>query len=164
MPTTGAVSSVDPAVYRSAYAHTDEQATPGYYRVGLSKYGVRAELTATPRTGWQRYTFPATTAANVLFNTGKANQSVLDSEIHVVGDRIVEGRVPAGNFCAGRDDHTVYFTASFDRPFTGYGTWRGTTRIPATRDAAGTGGTGAWVTFDTIGARCASSLCSSTWS
>src|SRR4051794_27123001 len=123
MPTTGAVSSADPNVYRSAYSHTDEQASPGYYRVGLSTYGVNAELTAGARTGWQRYTFPATGAANVLFNTGKANQNVFDSEVHVVGDRTVEGRVRAGNFCAGKDDHTVYFTASFDRPFASYGTW-----------------------------------------
>jgi predicted alpha-1,2-mannosidase len=148
MPTTGAVSSVDPNTYRSAYSHTDEQASPGYYRVGLSKYGINAELTATPRTGWQRYTFPSTSTANVLFNTGKANQNVFDSEVHVVGDRTVEGRVKAGNFCAGKDDHTVYFSASFDRPFASYGSWRGTTRTSGSRDASGTGGNGAWVTFD----------------
>ena len=148
MPTTGPVSTVDPTAYRSAYSHADEQASPGYYRVGLSKYGVNAELTATPRTGWQRYTFPASGAANVLFNTGKANQSVFDSEVHVVGDRTVEGRVRAGNFCAGKDDHAVYFTASFDRPFASYGTWRGSTRSPGGRDAAGAGENGAWVTFD----------------
>lgn len=148
MPTTGAVTSVDPAVYRSAYSHADEQASPGYYRVGLSKYGVNAELTATARTGWQRYTFPSSGAANVLFNTGKANQNVFDSEVHVVGDRTVEGRVRAGNFCAGKDDHTVFFSASFDRPFASYGTWRGSTRTAGGRDAAGTGGNGAWVTFD----------------
>ncbi|MFI7546775.1 GH92 family glycosyl hydrolase [Actinoplanes sp. NPDC049599] len=148
MPTTGAVGSVDPNVYRSAYSHADEQASPGYYRVGLSTYGVNAELTATARTGWQRYTFPASGAANVLFNTGKANQNVFDSEVHVVGDRTVEGRVRAGNFCAGKDDHTVYFTASFDRPFASYGTWRGSTRSPGSRDAAGAGGNGAWITFD----------------
>ena len=103
--------------YKSPFAHDDEEASPGYYRVGLPKYDIDAELTATARTGWQRYTFPATDAANVLFNTGKANQTVFDSEIHVVGDRTVEGRVHAGNFCAGKDDHTVYFSASFDRPF-----------------------------------------------
>src|SRR5207249_7162212 len=45
MPTTGAISSVDPSVYRSGYTHTDEQATPGYYRVGLTRYGINAELT-----------------------------------------------------------------------------------------------------------------------
>ncbi len=148
MPTTGAVESVNPDDYRSTYSHDDEKAEPGYYRVGLKTYGIDAELTATPRTGWQRYTFPATDRANVLFNTGKANQRVYDSEVHVVGDRTVEGRVEAGNFCAGKDRHTVYFTATFDRPFSEHGTWRGDTPSPGERDAAGEGGNGAWVTFD----------------
>ncbi|ASQ98687.1 GH92 family glycosyl hydrolase [Streptomyces sp. 11-1-2] len=148
MPTTGAVTDVDPDHYRSTYSHDDEEATPGYYRVGLKTYGIDAELTATQRTGWQRYTFPATGAANVLFNTGKANQNVFGSEIRVVGDRTVEGRVEAGNFCAGKDRHTVYFTATFDRPFASYGTWRGTTPSPGSREAAGEGGNGAWASFD----------------
>ncbi|AGL20015.1 GH92 family glycosyl hydrolase [Actinoplanes sp. N902-109] len=144
LPTTGAVTSTDVNVYKSAYSHDDEQASPGYYRVGLSKYQTQAELTATPRTGWQRYTFPATGSANVLFNTGKANQSVFDSEIHVVGDRTVEGRVHAGNFCAGKDDHTVYFTATFDRPFTSYGSWHGSAITAGDRN----GTNGAYVSFD----------------
>ncbi len=148
MPTTGAVDSVDKNAYKSEYSHDDEHAEPGYYRVGLKKYGVNAELTATARTGWQRYTFPSTGQANVLFNTGQANQSVKDSEIHVVGDRTLEGRVKAGGFCAGHDEHTVYFTATFDRPFSSYGTWRDSTRTPGSRDAAGTGGNGAWASFD----------------
>ncbi len=148
MPTTGAVTSSDHDAYRSAYSHTDEEAEPGYYRVGLARYGIDAELTATQRTGWQRYTFPATDQANVLFNTGKANQTVFDSEIHVVGDRTLEGRVQAGNFCAGKDRHTVHFTATFDRPFTSFGSWRGATLTPGSRDAAGSGRNGAWVTFD----------------
>ncbi|GAA3346466.1 GH92 family glycosyl hydrolase [Amorphoplanes nipponensis] len=148
LPTTGPVGTGDPDQYRSPFSHADEQAEPGYYRVGLTRYQTTAELTATARTGWQKYTFPATGAANVLFNTGRANQPVFDSEIHVVGDRTVEGRVRAGNFCAGRDDHTVYFTAAFDRPFTATGTWRGSALTPGGRDAAGSGGNGAWVTFD----------------
>ncbi|MEV6630980.1 GH92 family glycosyl hydrolase [Actinoplanes sp. NPDC051470] len=148
MPTTGAVTSSDHNAYKSAFSHDDEQASPGYYRVGLSRYDIDAELTATARTGWQRYTFPDTDRANVLFNTGKANQNVFGSEIHVVGDRTVEGRVNAGNFCAGKDDHTVYFTASFDRPFATFGSWRGGTIAPGSRDAAGEGGNGAYVTFD----------------
>ncbi|QFU92227.1 GH92 family glycosyl hydrolase [Amycolatopsis sp. YIM 10] len=148
MPTTGAVGSVNPDEYRSKYSHDNEEAEPGYYRVGLSTYGVDAELTATERTGWQRHAFPATGEANLLFNTGKANQTVHDSEVHVVGDRTVEGRIRAGGFCAGRDDHTVYFTASFDRPFSSFGTWRESAKSPGSRDAAGTGGNGAWLTFD----------------
>lgn len=148
MPTTGAVDTVDHNAYASTFSHDDEEASPGYYRVGLSAYGINAELTATERTSWQRYTFPQTGAANVLFNTGKANQTVFDSEVHVVGDRTIEGRVHAGEFCAGRDRHTVYFSATFDRPFTEFGTWRGTTISPGSRDATGAGGNGGWVSFD----------------
>ncbi len=148
MPTVGSVDNVDINAYKSEFSHSDEAAQPGYYRVGLSRYGVNAEVTATQRTGWQRYTFPASGAANVLFNTGKSNQTVLDSEIHVVGDRTIEGRVRNGRFCAGKDEHTVYFTATFDRPFASFGAWRGSVPTPNVRDAAGTGGNGAWVTFD----------------
>jgi putative alpha-1,2-mannosidase len=79
MPTTGAVTTGDTGKYTSAYSHDDETASPGYYQVGLSTYGINAELTATDRTGWQRYTFPAGQPANILFNTGKANMPVLDS-------------------------------------------------------------------------------------
>src|SRR4051812_13182172 len=105
MPTTGDVTTGDTSKYASAYSHDDETATPGNYRVGLSRYGVDAELTATDRTGWERFTFPAGQQANVLFNTGKANMRVFDSEVHVVGDRTVEGRVHDGGFCAGHDQH-----------------------------------------------------------
>jgi predicted alpha-1,2-mannosidase len=149
MPTTGAVTTSDYRSYASAFSHDDETATPGYYRVGLSRYGIGAELTATDRTGWQRYTFPSdSTQHNVLFNTGHANMPVLDSEIHVVGDRTLEGKVHDGGFCAGHDQHTVYFTATFDTPFSSYGTWSGSTLTPGSRDAADSSGSrGAWVSF-----------------
>ncbi|MCU1536758.1 MAG: alpha-mannosidase [Humibacillus sp.] len=150
LPTTGAVTSVDQNRYRSSYTHADEEATPGYYRVGLPTYGVQAELTATDRTGWQRYTFPAGKQANVLLNTGKANMKVFDSEVHVVGDRVVEGRIHDGNFCAGKDEHTVWFRAEFDRPFSSFATWSGSALTAGRRDAATTdGGNGAAVTFPT---------------
>jgi len=148
MPTTGVVSSVDTGQYGSEFSHADEQATPGYYRVGLSRYGIQAELTATDRTGWQRYEFPAGQQANVLFNTAKANMTVFDSEVHVVGDRTVEGRIRSGNFCAGKDQHTTYFTATFDKPFSTFGSWSGSTITPGRRDAATTaGGNGAYISF-----------------
>lgn len=148
MPTTGAVTSTDVATYGSDFTHDDEQATPGYYRVGLTSYGIDAELTATDRTGWQRYTFPAGGQHNVLFNTGKANMPVLDSQIRIVDDHTLEGAVHDGGFCAGHDDHTVYFTATFDQPFTSTGTWADGARTPGGRTvASGPGDRGAWVSF-----------------
>lgn len=150
MPTVGYVKYVDPSIYKSTFSHEDEQAMPGYYRVGLKTYGITAELTATPRTGWQRYTFPTTSQANVLFNTGKANQNVFDSEIHVVDDRTIEGRVHAGGFCAGHDEHTLYFSATFDRPFVAFGSWHAGAPKAGVRDASGSGDNGAYVTFDAM--------------
>ena len=149
MPTTGSVSTVDPAKYASGYSHDAEQAHPGYYQVRLSTYDISAELTATQRTGWQRYTFPSGSQANVLFNTGKANMDVYDSGITVVGNNTVEGYVRDGHFCDGHDQHTTYFTAQFSRPFSSFGTWRGTTTTNGSRAASGAGGNGAWVSFGT---------------
>ena len=73
---------------------------------------------------------------------------VLDSEVHVVGDSTIEGRVHDGGFCAGHDQHTVYFSAQLSTPFSAFGTWSGATLTPGSRDAAtGAGSKGAWVTF-----------------
>jgi predicted alpha-1,2-mannosidase len=149
MPTTGDVTTSDSNSYSSAFSHDDETATPGYYRVGLQRYGINAELTATDRTGWQRYTFPSGTGHNVMFNTGRANMGVKDSTITVVNDHTLEGMVHDGGFCAGHDQHTVYFTAQFDKPFKTYGTWTGSALTPGSRTVADGGGNrGAWVSFD----------------
>lgn len=44
--------------YRSRFDHATEKATPGYYEVMLDDYGIKAQLTATQRTGVHKYTFP----------------------------------------------------------------------------------------------------------
>jgi predicted alpha-1,2-mannosidase len=149
MPTSGQVAETDHDAYASTFSHDNEEAEPGYYRVHLDRYGVDAELTATPRTGWQRYAFDPARQANVLFNTGKAQQRVFDSRVQIVGDRRVQGRIHAGNFCAGLDRHTVYFAAEFDRPFDSFGTWKDDTTSPGSRRSSnGEGSNGAWVSFD----------------
>jgi predicted alpha-1,2-mannosidase len=154
MPTTGPITTTDYRSYASGYSHSDEQAQPGYYQVHLAKYDVSTELTATERTGWQRYTFPAGSQANVLFNAGKANMTVFDSYVKVVGNDTVEGYVHAGHFCAGHDEHTLYFVAHFDRPFSSFGTWQGDALSAGSRDsAAGQASNGAYVSFDTTAGR-----------
>jgi predicted alpha-1,2-mannosidase len=154
MPTTGAVTSGNPDDYRSTFSHDAEQAHPGYYQVQLARYGIGTELTATQRTGWQRYTFPSTAQANVLFNTGRANMGVKSSHLEITGDRTVEGWVDDGGFCAGHDEHRLYFSAQFDRPFASYGTWRNQTLTPGSRTSDnGSGANGGWVTFDATSAK-----------
>ncbi|TQK50767.1 putative alpha-1,2-mannosidase [Streptomyces sp. SLBN-118] len=151
MPTTGAVTSVDPSLYGQAFDHGKEKATPGYYSVDMPN-SVKAELTATMRTGWQRYTFPAGAAANVLVNTGevKGNRNgASDSKLSVVGSDTVEGYVSTKDFCGSSPAYTAYFSAKFSRSFTSFGTWSGSTLNAGTRETSGAGARGGWVSFGT---------------
>ncbi len=140
MPTTGPVTSSDPSDYASSFTHAHEQAHPDFYQVLLDS-GVRVGLTATTRTGWQQYTFPRTREANVLFNIGARASG---SEIHIVGDRTIEG-------WAQYADHKAFFVAKLSRPFAAYGTWNGSQLTPGSRDSANPekGSNGGWVSFDT---------------
>lgn len=54
--------------YRSRFSHDKETATPGYYAVWLSDYGVNAEMTAAKRSGMFRFTYPRTDQAFVLLD------------------------------------------------------------------------------------------------
>jgi predicted alpha-1,2-mannosidase len=97
------------------FSHDDEQATPGYYSVGLANQ-VRVELTATLRTGSGRFTFPATQQANLVVDGSRHSSSrtiVVDA-----ANRRISGSVTNGDFCAARNRYTTYFTLEYDRPFT----------------------------------------------
>ena len=55
--------------YASSFSHQNESASAGYYRVKFDN-GMQTELTATPRTGMARFTFPAQSAATLLIRAG----------------------------------------------------------------------------------------------
>jgi len=46
--------------YASKFSHSSEKAEPGYYSVRLDDDRIGAELTATTRVGFHRYSFPST--------------------------------------------------------------------------------------------------------
>lgn len=80
--------------WRSNFDKADECAQPGYYSVLLKDYGIKAELTATKRVGFQRYTFPAGDS-HVIFNIGNRegeSGNVRDSYAEVNGN-IVTGHI-----------------------------------------------------------------------
>lgn len=149
MPTTGPVDSADPMRWSSPYSHAQETARPGYYAVTLDRYQTRVELTATTHVAVERLTFPPTAQANVLFdvtrdNDGAANNTLQTGVLHVVDNRTVTGSV----LVPGHGGVTMWFVARFDRPFTTFGTWLGTTLTPGGTGATGAGA-GGWVSFDT---------------
>ncbi|MGW4286071.1 GH92 family glycosyl hydrolase [Streptomyces sp. NPDC004673] len=144
LPTTGDVTTTDYAKYAAKFSHDDESASPGYYRVGLDT-GIEAELTATARTGVQRYTFPATDKANVLLNAGQSLHTKVATEVEILDDHTVRTRLTGRGFCQDTVPYTLYTVTRFDRPFTAHGTWTGST----VTDGARTGADGAYLRFDT---------------
>lgn len=102
MPLTGTVLTTpgsldDPdAGFRSRFDKQDETARPGYYSVLLKDYQVKAELTATARVGFQRYTFPASDDAHVILNIGNRqgeSGAVKDAYIRQIDGNTIEGYV-----------------------------------------------------------------------
>ena len=85
MPTEGPLKTVPGAVgssgegYRSAFDHADEIATAGYYSVLLKDYNITAELTATKRVAYQRFSFPESENSRILFDIGNRQG---DQRIH----------------------------------------------------------------------------------
>src|ERR1039457_1963222 len=76
MATTGALKTVPGSLgksgegYRSRFDKQDEKAQPGYYSVRLKDYDVLAEITATKRVAFHRFTFPKTAQAHLIFDVG----------------------------------------------------------------------------------------------
>ena len=125
LPTVGALGA-DPASTTSAFNHDNEHAAPGSYSVALNPgtpSSVQADLAATTRTGIGTFTYPSTTAANMLFKMGDAQSGNQSADVQVVGDHTVTGTETAGQFCGSPGTYPVHFVATFSRPFSSYGTW-----------------------------------------
>lgn len=106
--------------YRSRISHTadNEQASVGYYMVNLLDYGIKAELSATERVGYHRYTYPATDSANIIIDpTNKIFGRVSQSSIEVRNDSLVVGSAKSTGWGG---DRTVYFAAKFDKQIENY--------------------------------------------
>jgi putative alpha-1,2-mannosidase len=126
LPTVGSIGS-DPAATTDPFDHADEHAAPGQYGVTLNPGGsqaIQSSLAATTRTGIGTFTYPATTAANMLFKIGDAQSGNTAADIHVVGNDEVAGDETAGQFCGSPGTYPVHFVAKFSRPFGSYGTWQ----------------------------------------
>ena len=99
----------------SKFSHQDEEASAGYYRVKLQDYNINVELTATPRCGVQRYTFPKAESMVVL-NLKKAMNwdFTMDSQIEVVDSCNIRGYRFSEGWARGQK---VYFATRFSKPF-----------------------------------------------
>ncbi len=138
-PAVAASYEVLPA-YVPSFDHEGERAEPGYYRVLLDRgtsEEIEVELSATTRTGFGRFNFPATATASLLINAGGSAMANGDAVFAIDPDRReVSGWVESGQFCYQRNRYRLYFVAEFDRPFAGHGVWEKQTVRPNATAAA----------------------------
>lgn len=98
MPVSGDINDlISKETYHSSFSHQDESAHPGYYRVKLSDTDIQAELTATTRCGFHKYTFPSDQAAQVVFDLnhsrdkGSWGTRIILSQIRIIDEYTIEG-------------------------------------------------------------------------
>jgi len=105
----------------SAYSHQEELAKPAYYQVFLKDFGIKAELTATDRVGFHRYTFPKSDSATVLldfiYNIYNYDGKNVWTFVRVENDSTLTGYRQTSGWGRTR---TVYFAARFSKPFVSY--------------------------------------------
>jgi len=139
MPTNGklktkigdqSIFKKDSAAYRSSFDKASEVADVGYYSVMLSDYGIQAELTATTRCGFQRYTYPKGTDSRVMIDLkipAEYRYNILDGKITRVSNRRIEGyskQLTKGVWSQDSDqEYIIFFVIEFDQDMTDFGGW-----------------------------------------
>jgi predicted alpha-1,2-mannosidase len=107
--------------YRQRFSHDSEKASPGYYAVTLADSGIRAELTAGPRVGIHRYSFPAGQPAHLLLDLRSSLYDypgkILWSGLRRHADGTITGFRETRGWAPGRK---LYFAMRFSHPLYGH--------------------------------------------
>ena len=128
MPTTGELI-LDPILtptqrkgFYSTFSHDNEEASPGYYKVNLDSYNIQAELTASDRVGYHKYTFPKSDDAHVIldmvYNVYQHDNKNVWTFIRVENDSLITGYRQTKGWARTRK---VFFAMQFSKPFKSYG-------------------------------------------
>jgi predicted alpha-1,2-mannosidase len=115
MPDTGDVTLANYG-YASHFNKTTESASPGYYMAELTGCAVTAELTATLRAGFHRYTFPRSDKACIVIDL-KHRDKVLESGMRITANNEIEGMRVSQAWAARQ---MVYFVIRFSKSFSSY--------------------------------------------
>lgn len=158
MPMNGEPSP-DNKIYGSKFSHANEKASPGFYSVKLDDDNILAELTATERVGFHRYTFSRSNNNHIILDL-KHRDEVLESSLKIINDHTIAGLRRSK---AWADNQYVYFVIEFSVPFTASGVWEDDNLMPEKMSVAeNSKNIKAFFTFNskTVMAKCAISAVS----
>jgi predicted alpha-1,2-mannosidase len=122
--------------YASRFSHAQETAAPGYYEVFLETPKVKAELTATARCGFHKYTFPASDQAHIILDLDHAiGNPTIQAILHVEDDHTISGSRTSEGWGGRR---VIHFVVRFSKPFKSFGIEQDGHRLAAgAHEAAG---------------------------
>ena len=108
--------------YASTYSHDTEIVRPEYYSVQVDRYNIKAEMTATNRVGFHRYTYPAGKPASVLvdINEGNADRGAVMAYVRKIDDYTIEGYRYSHYWSPNRKVYFVLQTDQKIEDFTAY--------------------------------------------
>ena len=135
------------------YQKLNESALPGYYTATLRSGNsyARAELTASHKVGFHRYTFSkkytASDALNANFivdvsncthriSNGKPSSYWKKGYVRISSNSEIEGYATFEGGWGGANPYTLYFFLQFDQPFSTSGLWQDSTRVLNKRELA----------------------------
>ena len=108
------------------FAKKDEQASPGYYAVELSNFGIHTELTSTERVGLMRATYSDSTDRKLLLDLGHILQpnwghKVVGNDLQLVNDSTIRGTYYTKGWA---EHHQLSYTLHLSRPADSLALWR----------------------------------------
>lgn len=116
--------------YRSQIDKSTEETPLGYYKVLLTDHQIKAELTATTRCSFQRYTYQKAADSRVMIDLkipAEYEYDLKNVTLKKTGSNRIEGsskQYTRNAWSGGVDqDYTLHFVIEFDRPIKKYGTW-----------------------------------------
>jgi len=111
------------------FAHTNEKVEAGYYSVKFDD-GIQVELTATDRTGFGRFTYPAT-GGKILVVDASKTATIFNTNAHVDQDGMqkLSGFTTGGRFCGASNTYKLFFAIEMDKPFASATVVRGKTTL-----------------------------------
>lgn len=165
MPTTADLALDNPgpdapykganAGYHSRIIKESEKAWPGYYSAYLYDHKVKAEITATTRCGFQKYTFPECKESRILVDLLFPTEwdygfTVEDAAITKVNDSEIEGyaQCRSGNWSSW-NDWTLYFVIRFSKPFDQLNGWNEGREFNDVSSVSGKGDIGVYAVWQT---------------
>ena len=78
--------------FASSYSHSNESAHPGYYQVFLERYHINAELTASKRCAYYRFTYQDGQEKKLAFDLVHAGGGSSSWDLQPAGDHAVSGK------------------------------------------------------------------------